>query len=256
MVRGARSRQSPRSNKKKESRRQHLERVKIANVIVGAGQRSLDRDSVGAISESLREIGLKTPITVRRLTSGKTVLVSGLHRLEAAKLLGWKEIDAIYMNGDEREARLWQISENLHRADLTVLQRNEQIAEWLRLIQDKPEVSGHVVQKPQGGRPEGGLSLAVRSLPVAGKSQEARRKSVERGVRVDSTTINRHCSPLLSNRLRRHRSRKSMNLRAENPDRTQVELGPPTRAGIQPFWSSRSHTRRRIRVKTKTACLG
>jgi hypothetical protein len=92
MVRGARSRQSPRSNKKKESRRQHLERVKIANVIVGAGQRSLDRDSVGAISESLREIGLKTPITVRRLTSGKTVLVSGLHRLRQPSCLAGRKL--------------------------------------------------------------------------------------------------------------------------------------------------------------------
>jgi ParB family chromosome partitioning protein len=91
------------------------------------------------------------------------------------------------MHSDEREARLWQISENLHRADLTVLERHEQIAEWLRLIGNGPPgVSGQLVRKRRGGRPEGGLSLAARKLPVAGTSAEGRRKSVERAIRVDN----------------------------------------------------------------------
>jgi ParB family chromosome partitioning protein len=90
------------------------------------------------------------------------------------------------MHGDQRQARLWQISENLHRADLSVLERNEQIAEWLRLIEDGHEVSGQLVRKSRGGRPEGGLSHAARRLPVAGASEEARRKSVERAIRVDN----------------------------------------------------------------------
>jgi hypothetical protein len=90
------------------------------------------------------------------------------------------------MHADDREARLWQISENLHRADFTVLERDTQIAEWLRLIDDELGVSGQVVRKPQGGRPEGGLALAARRLPDAGTSEEVRRKSVERAIRVDN----------------------------------------------------------------------
>ncbi len=133
----------------------------------------------------MREIGLKTPITVRP-AGEKTALVSGLHRLEAAKLLGWEWIDVVCMHADDRQTRLWQISENLHRADLTVLQRDAQIVEWLKLIDDAPGVSGQVVRKPQGGRPESGISLAARRLPVMGRSKEARRKSVERAISVDN----------------------------------------------------------------------
>jgi ParB-like chromosome segregation protein Spo0J len=146
----------------------------------------LQAERVREISESIRQIGLKTPVTVRPLAGGNVVLVTGLHRLEAAKLLGWDSIDAVCLDGDERHARLWQISENLHRADLTVLERDEQIAEWLRLIADKGAVSGQVVQKTRSGRPEGGLSRAARRLPVPGSSEEARRKLVERAIRVDS----------------------------------------------------------------------
>ena len=40
---------------------------------------------------------------------------------------------------DDVEARLWTISENLHRNELTVTQRAEQIAEWIRLTEGKRE---------------------------------------------------------------------------------------------------------------------
>jgi hypothetical protein len=35
----------------------------------------------------------------------------------------------------ESQARRWKIAENLHRADLTTLQRNEQVAEWIALTE-------------------------------------------------------------------------------------------------------------------------
>ncbi|WP_267428517.1 hypothetical protein [Methylobacterium sp. GC_Met_2] len=61
-----------------------------------------------------------------------------------------------------------EISENLHRADLTTLQRNEQIAEWIRLTeaQQAEGISVQVEQKPKRGRPEGGVSAASRELGV------------------------------------------------------------------------------------------
>ena len=69
------------------------------------------------------------PITVRK---GKTglILVAGLHRLEAAKLLGWKKIKTVQMSGGKTNARIWEDSENLHRAELTVLERADRIERW------------------------------------------------------------------------------------------------------------------------------
>ncbi len=63
------------------------------------------------------------------------------------------------------DAELVEISENLHRAELTQLQRDEQIARWMELT-DAKRVSAQLVQKPQGGRPEGGVSAASRDLGI------------------------------------------------------------------------------------------
>ena len=46
-------------------------------------------------------------------------------------------------------ARLWEISENLHRADLSALERAEQIAEWVALTIPKQEPDDKPVQVEQ-----------------------------------------------------------------------------------------------------------
>jgi ParB/RepB/Spo0J family partition protein len=55
---------------------------------------ALDAKKVEALAESIIENGLQTPIQVRR-EKERYVLVTGLHRLEAAKLLGEKTIQAL-----------------------------------------------------------------------------------------------------------------------------------------------------------------
>lgn len=111
--------------------------------------RGLDEAAVSRLAESMAQIGLQTPITVR--DDGEwPVLVAGLHRLKAAERLGWPKIDAIYLEGDERDARLWEISENLHRADLSAVERAEHIDEWRRLTVAK----GAQVGPPSGGEQE------------------------------------------------------------------------------------------------------
>jgi ParB-like chromosome segregation protein Spo0J len=53
------------------------------------------------------------------------ILIAGRHRLEAVRMLGWDEIPVIVSDGTEIEAKMWEIAENLHRADLTVMERSE-----------------------------------------------------------------------------------------------------------------------------------
>ena len=55
------------------------------------------------------------------------IIGTGLHRLEAKKRLGDTTIACFVMEGDERVARMWEISENLHRAELTPLEHDEQL---------------------------------------------------------------------------------------------------------------------------------
>lgn len=62
--------------------------------------------------------------------------------------------------------RMWEV--NLHRNDLTIDERAEHWAEWLRLRASEGQdgISGQLDQKIWRGRPEGGLSLAVRKMPI------------------------------------------------------------------------------------------
>jgi ParB-like chromosome segregation protein Spo0J len=117
---------------------------------------------------------------------GKTYyyLVTGLHRLEAMKQLGKTTIPCFILKGDKRAARMWEISENLHRADLTAEEYDEQLAEWVRLFEADQAISGQNVQKRGPGRPESGISEAARQLPVKGKTDEAKRKRVARALKV------------------------------------------------------------------------
>jgi ParB family chromosome partitioning protein len=131
--------------------------ISIADIIVGRRLRALEQEVVLVLAESMKTI------SVRRTPQGYE-LVAGLHRFEAARQLGWPEISAVIAVGSDADACKWQIAENLHRAELTALERAEHIAEWVRLTEK--EVSAQVAPKPQGGRPESGIRAAARELGI------------------------------------------------------------------------------------------
>jgi ParB/RepB/Spo0J family partition protein len=156
-----------------------VEMVSVELIEVSHGRRSVDPDSVSKLAASMSSIGLRTPITVRYFadrqsacgTDDSFILIAGRHRLEAAKSLGWEEIPCFSLTDEpDDQARLWEIAENLHRADLTALERAENIAEWIRLA-DKVQ-SAQVAQNEskradgRGHRAEGGVSSAAREIGV------------------------------------------------------------------------------------------
>lgn len=60
----------------------------VANIYVPMKRRaSLNLQTVRDIAESILQVGQKTPILLRR-DGDRFVLVEGLHRLEACKMLG------------------------------------------------------------------------------------------------------------------------------------------------------------------------
>jgi sulfiredoxin len=64
------------------------EKFPIDNIYVPVKRRAtLKPETVKEIAESMLEVGQRTPILVRR-DGERYVLVEGLHRLEACKLLG------------------------------------------------------------------------------------------------------------------------------------------------------------------------
>ncbi len=155
--------------------------VPIADIVVGPRLRALDPAVVATLAKSIDAIGLKTPITVRR-DGTVYVLVVGFHRLEAVRALGRQEILAVIMLGnDEREAKLWEISENLDRCELAALERADHIREWVRLTEEK---LGQVGPLSHGRGHESGVRKVARELPIPGATEEARRHHARRAVKI------------------------------------------------------------------------
>lgn len=179
------------------------EYISVSAIENGNRARSVKDDAVQRLMESMAKIGMKSPITVRYFadrhsettgTDDSVVLVAGAHRLEAAKRLGWDKIECFVVNdgeegADEDRARMWEIAENLHRAELTALERDEHISEWLRLANKPPhlgEVSGGRGNKGgiEQARRELGLSKGAvdRATKVAGLTEEAKEAAKEVGL--------------------------------------------------------------------------
>jgi ParB family chromosome partitioning protein len=87
------------------------------------------------LRESLKSSGLLQPIAVRpkRGEAESYELIVGERRLRAANDLGWKSIDAIVRNLDDREMLTLALIENLQREDLNPLEEAEG---YERLISD------------------------------------------------------------------------------------------------------------------------
>lgn len=106
----------------------------IDRIIVGPRKRNVQNtEKVAAIAQSMAELGLINAISL--LPDG--TLITGNHRIAAARLLGWTTIRAIIKEIDEIDARLNEIDENLFREDLTVLQQAEHIAEREEILRAK-----------------------------------------------------------------------------------------------------------------------
>ncbi|WP_304243209.1 ParB N-terminal domain-containing protein [Gracilinema caldarium] len=87
-----------------------------------------DLGDLNALSESLRRYGQMHPILINK----KNVLISGRRRLEAAKRLGWRTINAQLIDAGDELAKLeFELEENIQRQGLT----NEEIQAAMNRIQ-------------------------------------------------------------------------------------------------------------------------
>jgi ParB family chromosome partitioning protein len=154
-----------------------LSRISLADIEIANGGRDLQDDKVADLAASMRRVGMLNPIGIR-VVDGSPRLVYGRHRLAAARSLAWTHIDCHVLEADDRRARMAEIAENLHRAELSELGRSEQIAEWLRLsaedVDDKPVQVAQVSAAAGGRGNRGGLSEAAREIGV---TREAARRA-------------------------------------------------------------------------------
>jgi hypothetical protein len=157
--------------------------ISIKDIVFRDRLRPVRPENAAKLAESLKTLGQTRAISVRPdpEKDGKYRGIAGATLFDAAKSLNWLHVRADIMECTEAEARLWEAVENLYRTELTVLEQAQHQAECVRRI---AEVSRQNVPNPKAGRPEGAIAKAARDLPMKGKTQAARRKAIERGLKI------------------------------------------------------------------------
>ncbi len=116
--------------------------IPVSSIRIGERARPIDEGHALAIAASMAERGLINPITVRHTPAankGETpyTLVAGGHRLRGAELNQWDEIDVIVVSVDAVEAQLIELSENIYRNELTMLERPLFLMRYRELYEEK-----------------------------------------------------------------------------------------------------------------------
>lgn len=156
----------------KEKAKGSAKNIRLEEIWVASRMRQVNRAKVKDFAVSLREVGLKTPLSVRASSdpsknrSQPWTLVAGAHRLEAAKELGWRTIRCEIFKGTEAEARIWEIRENLDRAELNALEDAEHVAALIQIEIEKEVLSQDETKSKTPGRPGGGVRAAARALGI------------------------------------------------------------------------------------------
>ena len=138
-------------------------KIKISDIKVNPGRREVKQEPVEELEKSIAAVGLLNPITL----TGDHTLVAGLHRLEAAKQLGWTEIESTIVGISSLQVELAEIDENIVRTRLTHQELGEQFLRRKELYEMiHPETKAGAAQAAGMNRAVGnnvGAKLASRS---------------------------------------------------------------------------------------------
>lgn len=99
------------------------------------------QQSLQELAETIKQDGLIQPIVVRPIADGKYEIIAGERRWRAVKLLGWKFIDCIIRDLDDKQVKVVALQENISREDLTDYEKACAILEMEPEYSSKTELS-------------------------------------------------------------------------------------------------------------------
>ena len=81
-------------------------------------RKEFDKEALSELSDSIKELGIIQPITVKKLKNGKFQLISGERRYRASKLAGLNSIIAFVRDTNDQGLLEMALVENIQREDL------------------------------------------------------------------------------------------------------------------------------------------
>jgi ParB family chromosome partitioning protein len=120
----------------------NLNEIAIEKIISNPNQprREFDEEALAELANSIREIGIITPITLRQMVDGKYQIIAGERRWRAAKAAGLTTIPAYIRTVEDEGVMEMALVENIQREDLNAIEialAYQHMADAIGMTQEK-----------------------------------------------------------------------------------------------------------------------
>ena len=159
-----------------------IELISLNDITVGNRKRAYREDQIAELAASIEQIGLINPISGAPNSDGDGyLLVTGLHRLNACRALGWDLIPASVLALDDLDRELAEIDENLVRRELTKLEEAEHLSRRDEIVRAKGRrAPAHRPKKNEKGVNLTPLTTTADLAKQVGMSESG----IQRGMRI------------------------------------------------------------------------
>lgn len=118
-----------------------INEVDIDKILANPNQprREFDTEALEELSESIRQIGIIQPITLRKMDDGTYQIIAGERRWRASQMAGLQTIPAYIRTADDEKMMQMALVENIQREDLNAIEialAYQNLIEQYNLTQD------------------------------------------------------------------------------------------------------------------------
>ena len=101
-----------------------ISEIEISAIVANPDQprRSFDEEALQELSDSIREPGVISPITLRDNGDGTYMIIAGERRFRASKMAGLERIPAYIRTAKDEQVMEWALIENIQREDLDAIE--------------------------------------------------------------------------------------------------------------------------------------
>lgn len=101
-----------------------ISEVELSSIVANPDQprRNFNEEAMEELSDSIREHGVISPITLRKNDDGTYMIIAGERRFRASKMAGLTTIPAYIRTAKDEEVMEWALIENIQREDLDAIE--------------------------------------------------------------------------------------------------------------------------------------
>lgn len=98
--------------------------IKLSLIEVNPYQprKDFDQEALEELSESIKQLGVIQPLTLRKLDNGRYQIIAGERRFRAAKMAGLEKVPAFIRSANDQGMLELALVENIQRADLNAVE--------------------------------------------------------------------------------------------------------------------------------------